>query len=294
MTDEKNLAGRFEAQRKHLRAVAQRILGSAAEAEDAVQEAWLRLSRSDIAEVGNLGGWLTTVVSRICLDMLRAKQARREDGDETIALIATDAPNAEQNRALADNIGAAMLVVLETLTPAERVAFVLHDMFDLPFDDIAPIIGRTSEASRQLASRARRRVQGGSAQTAADRERKQQVVKAFLTASRTGDLTALLAVLDPNVVLHADAAALAMSRASGGAFPLRAEIRGQADIAEMFNGRAQAARLADIDGDVGAIFAPGGKTAVVFRFTVAAGAITAIDIVADPAQIGAMAVGPPG
>jgi RNA polymerase sigma-70 factor (ECF subfamily) len=289
------LAERFEAQRAHLKGVAYRMLGSTVEADDAVQEAWLRLSRSDVSEVANLRGWLTTVVARVCLDALRAKKARREEAmDESAGDIAANEANAEQDRALADNIGVAMLVVLETLAPAERVAFVLHDMFDLPFDDIAPIVGRTSEATRQLASRARRRVQGGSAINEADRDRKQQVVAAFLTASRTGDLTALLALLDPNVVLHADAAAVAMSAKTGGAFPIAPELRGHDAVAGTFNGRAAAARLAIVDDDIAAIYAPGGKPAVVFNFTIAGGRITAIDLVADAAHIDAMDIGPLG
>jgi len=194
----------------------------------------------------------------------------------------------------AAKVGAAMLVVLETLAPAERVAFVLHDMFDLPFDDIAPIIGRTAEAARQLASRARRRVQGGSPVREADRARKQQVVNAFLTASRTGDLTGLLAVLDPNVVLRADAAAVTMSANAGGAFPLAPELRGQSAVANTFNGRAQAARMAIVDDDIAAIYAPGGKPAAVFNFTVEDGQITAIDLVADATRIGAMDIDPIG
>jgi len=295
MSDQILLAEQFEAKRAHLRRVAYRMLGSAPEADDAVQEAWIRLSRADADRVDNLGGWLTTVVARVCLDMLRARKARREDAmDEGATQIPTDDSDPEQNRALADNIGAAMLVVLETLAPAERVAFVLHDMFDLPFDDIAPIIGRTAEAARQLASRARRRVQGGSPVREADRARKQQVVNAFLTASRTGDLTGLLAVLDPNVVLRADAAAVTMSANAGGAFPLAPELRGQSAVANTFNGRAQAARMAIVDDDIAAIYAPGGKPAAVFNFTVEDGQITAIDLVADATRIGAMDIDPIG
>lgn len=295
MDEQEFLAERFEAQRAHLKGVAYRMLGSASEAEDAVQEAWLRLSRSDTSAVNNLNGWLTTVIARVCLDMLRAKKARREEVmEEGISAIPASDPNAEQNRALADNIGMAMLVVLETLTPAERVAFVLHDMFDLPFDDIAPIVGRTTEATRQLASRARRRVQGGGPVNEADRARKQQVVTAFLTASRTGDLTSLLAVLDPNVVLHADAAALAMGAGRPGAPKLAPELRGQNAVADVFNGRAAAAIMVAIGDDIGAAFAPGGKPLTVFNFTVENGRITAIDLIADQTRISAMDVGPLG
>ena len=287
---EQNLADRFEANRPRLQGVAYRMLGSRTEAEDAVQEAWLRLARADAGALDNLNAWLTTVTARVCLDMLRARKTRREDAlDDAPEPVAPE--NAEQEGTLADSVGVAMLVVLETLAPAERVAFVLHDMFDLPFDDIAPIVGRTSEATRQLASRARRRVQGGSAIDAADRARKLEVVQAFLTASRTGDLTALLAVLDPNVVARADAAALAMAK-NAGQFPLTPELRGQEAVAAMFKGRAAAARLAALGDDIGAVFAPGGKPAVVFNFTVENGRITAIELIADAAQIATMDVGP--
>lgn len=294
MAEQKFLAEQFEAERSRLRSVAYRMLGSASEAEDAVQDAWLKLTRSDADEIDNLRGWLTTVVARVCLDMLRAKKARREETDDALSEVASGESNAEEDRALADSIGVAMLVVLETLAPAERVAFVLHDMFDLPFDDIAPIVGRTPEATRQLASRARRRVQGGTVVGAADRERKERVVSAFLTASRTGDLTALLAVLDPNVVVRADKVAVAFAGQSGGAFPLSPELRGQKAVADMFNGRAQAARMAVVDDDIASIYAPGGKVAVVFSFTLENGRISAIDIIADPARIAAMEVGPVG
>ena len=291
MDEQKFLTERFEVQRSRLKGVAYRMLGSVGDAEDAVQEAWLRLSRSDTSDVNNLGGWLTTVVARVCLDMLRARKARREEVvDENTAEIASEESNAEQDYALADNIGVAMLIVLETLNPAERVAFVLHDMFDLPFDEIASIVGRTSEATRQLASRARRRVQGDKPVNEADRERKQQVISAFLTASRTGDLSALLAVLDPNVVMRADSDAVAMSVRSGGAFPLSPELRGSGAVAATFKGRAAAARLAIVDDEIAAVYAPDGKPAVVFNFTIENGCITVIDLIADPAHIGAMDV----
>ncbi len=303
MSEQSFLAEQFETQRGRLRNVAYRMLGSAHEADDAVQEAWLRLSRSDMGDVNNLAGWLTTVVARVCLDMLRARKTRREEVmDDGVTQIAANDAGAEQNRMIADNVGLAMLVVLETLTPAERVAFVLHDMFDLPFDDIAPIVGRTPEATRQLASRARRRVQGGSRAVNAgelvrkqdELVRKQEVITAFLTASRTGDLTGLLAVLDPDVVLHADAAAVTMAASTGGAFPISPVIRGQDAVADTFRGRAGAARLAVVDDDVAAIYAPGGKPLVVFSFSIESGRIAAIDIIAEPAQIGAMDIGPIG
>jgi RNA polymerase sigma-70 factor, ECF subfamily len=296
MSDKNFLAEQFETERRRLRSVAYRMLGSAHEADDAVQETWIRLSRADAQHFDNLSGWLTTVTARVCLDMLRARKTRREEPiDDGAAQIAGNDADAEHNRTLADTIGVAMLVVLETLTPAERVAFVLHDMFDLPFDDIAPIVGRTSEATRQLASRARRRVQGGGHPVnAVDRARKQEVIDAFLTASRTGDLTGLLAVLDPNVVLHADATAVNLAAQTGGAFPISREIRGKTAVAETFKGRAGAARVAIVDDDVAAIYAPGGRPVVVFNFTIERGCIVAIDIIAEPARIGAMEIGPIG
>jgi RNA polymerase sigma-70 factor (ECF subfamily) len=294
MGEQKFLADEFEAERPRLKSLAYRMLGDQSEAEDAVQDAWLRLARSERGEIANLRAWLTTVVARLCLDMLRAKKARREEGDESLVEIASQEDNGERERALADEIGVAMLVVLETLTPAERVAFVLHDMFDLPFDDIAPILGRTSEATRQLASRARRRVRGGGDVDAQDRARKERLVGAFLTASRTGDLTGLIAVLDPNVVLHADTIAVAAAGRSGGAFPLPAALSGRDAVANLFKGRAQAARMAVVDDDIAAIYAPGGKAQVVFSFTLKEGRIGAIDIIADPERIRAMEIAPPG
>src|SRR5262245_17585666 len=199
------LAERFEANRGHLRSVAYRMLGSEGEADDAVQEAWLRLARADASAVENLRIWLTTVVARVCLDMLRSRKSRREEPiDKAEAVAGND--NAQRQLEIADSIGLAMLVVLETLSPTERVAFVLHDMFNLPFDDIAPIVGRSPAAARQLASRARRRLQGVPAASDADRERRREVVSAFLAASRGGDFSALLAILDPDVVLRADTA----------------------------------------------------------------------------------------
>ena len=210
MDEHEWLAEQFEANRTHLRAVAYRMLGSLSEADDAVQEAWLRLSRSDTSGVENLGGWLTTVVARVCLDMLRSRKSRREEPlgahvpDPMVSR--EDGIDPEHEALLADSVGLALLVVLETLAPAERVAFVLHDMFDLPFDEIAPIVGRSPTAARQLASRARRRVQGAATVPDADLTRQREVVDAFLAASRGGDFDALLALLDPDVVLRADRA----------------------------------------------------------------------------------------
>jgi RNA polymerase sigma-70 factor (ECF subfamily) len=292
MPNHNGLAERFEANRGHLRAVAYRMLGSRSEAEDAVQEAWLRLSRSDAGEVDNLGGWLTTVVARICLDMLRSKKSRREEPLDAHAPdefeSGDDGP--EHERLMADSVGLAMLVVLETLTPAERVAFVLHDMFDLAFEDIAPIVGRTPVAARQLASRARRRVQGAPAAPDADRSRQKEIVEAFLAASRTNDFSALLAVLDPNVVLRADSVAVATSieaqaRGVQGAPQLAPEIRGSERVARTFAGRATAAQPALVDGVPGLVWAPGGKVVAVFAFTVSGGKVVGIDLTADPERI---------
>ena len=278
MTDADLLARRFETDRARLRAIAYRMLGSRTDAEDAVQEAWLRLSRAGDAGVENLGGWLTTVVARVCLDMLRVRRARREEfADEAVPRLAA-AADAEQEALLAESVGLAMLVVLDRLTPAERVAFVLHDMFDLPFEEIAGIVGRSVDASRQLASRARRRVRGATGDPDVDRDRQRQVVEAFLAASRRGDFDALLALLDPSVVARADAAAVA-----AGAAP---EVRGAAEVATTFAGRARAARPALVDGLVGLAWAPGGRPRVVFDFTTESGRIVAIDLIADPARLG--------
>ena len=278
MTDADLLARRFETDRARLRAIAYRMLGSRTDAEDAVQEAWLRLSRAGDANVENLGGWLTTVVARVCLDMLRVRRARREEfADEAVPRLAATA-DAEQEALLAESVGLAMLVVLDRLTPAERVAFVLHDMFDLPFEEIAGIVGRSVDASRQLASRARRRVRGVTGDPEVDRDRQRQVVEAFLAASRRGDFDALLALLDPSVVARADAAAVA-----AGAAP---EVRGAAEVATTFAGRARAARPALVDGLVGLAWAPGGHPRVVFDFTTENGRIVAIDLIADPARLG--------
>ncbi len=279
MNDSHWLAQQFEAQRSQLRAVAYRMLGSSGEADDAVQEAWLRLERSHASSVDNLGAWLTTIVARVCLDMLRSRKARREeqlDVHTPEELVRHDTGiDPEHDAVVADSVGLGMLVVLEMLAPAERVAFVLHDMFDLPFDEIAPIVGRSPAAARQLASRARRRVQGAATTPGVDRARHRRVVDAFLTASRGGDFTALLELLDPDVVLRADEAVVQMG---GGAAP---EVRGAADVAKTFAGRARVAQLALVDGDIGAVWAPGGRPRVVFIFTVAHGTIAEIELVAD-------------
>ena len=282
MDEEKeSLAGKFEADRSRLRSVAYRMLGSRSEAEDAVQEAWLRLSRTDAGGVENLGGWLTTVVARVCLDMLRQRKSRREDpldteGPDDIAS-EQESDNPEHEIAMADSVGLAMLVVLETLAPAERVAFVLHDMFDLPFDEIAPIVGRSPTAARQLASRARRRVQGTPTPPQSDRSRQREIVEAFLAASRGGDFAALLAVLDPDVVFRADPAAMRLGSAG--------EIRGAAAVANAFMGRAQTAKAALVDGAMGAVVAPNGQLLLVLNLTIANGRIVGIDAVADPGRL---------
>jgi RNA polymerase sigma factor (sigma-70 family) len=276
------LAQRFEENRTHLRAVAYRMLGSISEADDALQETWLRLSRSDTSEVENLGGWLTTVVGRVCLDMLRSRRSRREGAlgvhvPEPIVSREEDGIDPEHEALLADSVGLALLVVLETLSPAERLAFVLHDMFGVPFEEIAPIVGRSPTAARQLASRARRRVRGAAPVPDVDLTRQREVVDAFLAASRGGDFDALLAVLDPDVVLRADRAAVHAGASR--------EVRGAAAVADTFSGRARFAQPALVNGAVGAVWAPGGRPRVVFGFTITRGKIVEIDILVDPERL---------
>src|ERR671914_1693415 len=276
MSEREYLAQRFEAHRTHLRAVAYRMLGSVSEVDDAVQEAWLRLSRADAAGVDNLGGWLTTVVARVCLDMLRSRQSRREepfnpDAPEPVAT-GTRGSSPEQEALLADSVGLALLVVLDRLTPAERLAFVLHDMFAVPFEEIAPIVGRTPAAARQLASRARRRVQG-TPPPDPDFGRQKSIVEAFIKASREGDFEGLLTVLDPDVVFRADSAAQRL-----GSF---AEIRGAAGVAEAFKGRAQAAKPALVDGALALAVILGGQLRIVVRLTISGDRISAVEAVAD-------------
>ena len=272
MDERKLLAEQFEAQRERLKAVAYRMLGSAAEAEDAVQEAWMRLTTAD--NIDNLGGWLTTVVSRICLDVLRGRRTRREEGlPEGEIKPAADAavpPDPEREAMLADSVGLALLVVLQKLEPAERIAFVLHDMFDLPFHDIAPIVDRSEEATRQLASRARRRVRGAPSVSEDELAHKRRVVEAFLAAARGGDMQGLLAVLDPDVVARDG-----QGRGTEGA---------QA-VAAFFAGKAQAARVALIDGDVGAVVAPRGRLLLAVNFSVRDGRITQISAVTDKQRL---------
>jgi RNA polymerase sigma-70 factor (ECF subfamily) len=275
------LTAEFDAHRSRLRAIAFRLLGSADEAEDAVQETWLRLNRTDFGGVENLGGWLTTVVSRVCLDMLRARKSRREElaGPELSDVVAIDAREGdpEQEALLADRVGAALIVVLDTLGPAERLAFVLHDLFAVPFDDIGLVLGRSSDAAKQLASRARRRLEATTPTPLADPVRQHEVVRAFLAASRRGDFEALVGLLDPDVILTADAAAVEI-----GAAP---EVEGARAVAAMFSGRALAAQPALIDGSVGIAWAPGGRPRVAWSPTVVNDRIVCMTMTADPRTI---------
>jgi len=283
VTDRDLLARQFESQRAHLRAVALRMLGSAHQADDAVQEAWLRLSRTDTSSVDNLGGWFTTVVARVCLDMLRVRERRQEVPAEAAPEEPAGA-SPEDEVLLADSVGVALLVVLDTLEPAERLAFVLHDCFAVPFEEIGPIVGRTPVAARQLASRARRRVRvdpAGPDTPAADQHK---LVAAFLAAARHGDFAGLLALLDPDVVLRADAVAVEMAaaRASAGAPELHEEMRGVDAVAKVFAGGARAARPCLVDGLAGASVSVGGRAIAVFAFTVRDHRVVGIDLVSDP------------
>ncbi|MFP3988884.1 sigma-70 family RNA polymerase sigma factor [Streptomyces sp. E11-3] len=297
--DERELAERFEEHRPHLRAVAYRMLGSLSEAEDAVQEAWIRLSRTDTSEVQNLGGWLTTVVGRVCLNMLRSRTARREEPLEvhipdpivsrvysTDGTEGADGGDPERAALLTDSVGLAMLVVLDTLAPAERLAFVLHDLFAVPFDAIAPVVERTTAATRQLASRARRRVQGQAPAPAPERDLtlQRKVVDAFLAAARDGDFETLVSLLDPDVVLRAD---------SGSAVPAGTPwasklVRGAATVAThamAFRWTAGSWHLVLVNGSLGVVTAPGGKPMAIAAYTISRGKIVAMDILADPARL---------
>ena len=285
MTERDLLARQFEDARPHLRAVAYRMLGSVTEADDAVQEAWLRLGRSDESALENLRGWLTTVVARVCLDLLRSRRARREDyiGSWLPEPIVSEDAEAdpEQEALLADSVGLALLVVLETLTPAERLAFVLHDMFGVPFEEIGEIVDRSPAAARQLASRARRRVRGAAPQPDPDVARQREVVDAFLAASRAGDFEALIAVLDPEVVFRID---------TGGTAPrARPPLVGASAVARQILERgtplAPLARPALVNGSAGAIVDIGGRPFAVVSFTVRSGRIAEIDLVADPDKL---------
>jgi RNA polymerase sigma factor (sigma-70 family) len=286
------LAERFEAQRARLRAVAYRMLGSASDADDAVQQSWLHVSRAGTSEVENLGGWLTTVVARVCLDMLRSRKAKREEpleagaDDGPAGRVALTNPewvavtDPEQEALLADSVGVALLVVLDTLTPAERLAFVLHDLFDMPFDEIAPIVDRSPTAARQLASRARRRVRGATPAGDADLARQRHVVDAFLAASRRGDFDALLAILDPDVVARADGAATP----AGAPIEVRGA-RGVAEQALLFSRRTRYAQPALVNGAVGIVVAPRGRLMIVMTLAVRGTRITEIEIVAERARL---------
>ena len=281
MDEREYVSERFEANRGRLRAVAYRMLGSVSEADDAVQESWLRLSRSGANEVRNLDGWLTTVVARVCLDMLRSRRSRREEplGPHVPEPIVSDADGVdpEQEALLADSVGLALLVVLETLAPAERLAFVLHDMFAVPFDEIAPIVDRSPAATRQLASRARRRVRGAAPTPDPDLARQREAVEAFLAAARDGDFEALVAVLDPEIVLRVDRGG---TRAT--------EVRGARAVAAQavrFARLAPFARPALVNGAVGFVVAPGGRPTAVAGLTVSRGRVVEIDLLADPARV---------
>ena len=274
------LAEEFERRRPHLRRVAYRLLGSPEDAEDAVQEAWVRLQRSDTSDVVNLDGWLTTVVARISLDMLRSRSSRREQLNDqpgepegyASTLAPATAPNPADQAELADTVGLALFVVLDRLSPSERIAFVLHDLFAVSFDEIAPVIGTTSAAARQLASRARRRLRGAE-ESEGDVAAQRAVVDAFLAAARGGDLTTLLRLLAPDVVLDVDAAA-----AQTGAVRLV----GADDVAGQFAGRARVAQTALVDGAVGAVWSVGGRPRIVFDFVLRGGRVAAITLLADP------------
>jgi RNA polymerase sigma factor (sigma-70 family) len=282
------LAERFEAHRDHLRAVAYRMLGSLTDADDAVQEAWLRLARSDTDAVANLGGWLTTVVSRVCLDMLRARVSRREEPLDTHVpdpVVVTTDPDPAQQAVLADSVGLALLIVLETLNPAERLAFVLHDMFGVPFDEIAPIVGRSSGAAMQLASRARRRVRGAPLPDG-DVPAQRAVIDAFLAAAQHGDFAALVAVLDPDVVLREDAGHARPSRLVRGA----AAVASQAVLFSRGGGQL-AVRKVVVNGAAGLVSVAGGRAVGVFSPIVRGGRIVEINILTDPERVARLDLG---
>ncbi len=284
MDDPSRLTERFEEHRSHLRAVSYRMLGSLSEAEDAVQEAWLRLNRADTRDVENLGGWLTTVVARVCLNMLRARETRREDSLETYCADPSagreEAVDPEQEAVLADSVGLALLVVLDRLTPAERLAFVLHDLFAVPFEDIAPMLDRSPAATRQLASRARRRVKGVPLQPGADLSRRRHLVDAFLAATRGGDFEALVALLHPDVVLRADKAVVPS--------PAPVLISGAVTVARGAMAalqRAQGTQPALVGGVAGLVMAPLGRLFLVLGFTIEDNLITEIDVIAEPERL---------
>ena len=283
MKDTENLGQLFESERDHLRAVAYRMLGSATEADDAVQETWLRLSRSDALSIENLGGWLTTVISRVCLDMLRSRKSRREESfeSELTEPVAENSQgtNPEQEALLADSVGVALLVVLDTLTPPERLAFVMHDMFDVSFDEIASIIGRSPQAARQLASRARRRVRGQDKIQHHDLKRQRKVVDGFLTALRAGDFEGLLAVLDPDVVVRVDIP---------GRPGAPTEVRGAANWAKgaiAFSRLVRSVQPALVNGSPGLVFAPSGRLSRVLTFKIVGEKVVEFEVIADPERL---------
>lgn len=286
MAESSSLLERFEEDRTRLGAVAYRMLGSASEADDAVQETWLRLDRADTREVENLRGWLTTVVARVCLNMLRTRASRREDPlDAGVHGERAERVGPEEEAVLAESVGLALLVVLDTLAPAERLAFVLHDMFAVPFDEIAPMLERSPAATRQLASRARRRVKGASPVPEADVARRRQVVEAFLAASRGGDFEALVALLDSDVILRADRAA--------GPTPSPTTLRGAQHVAKGASMAAERVRYSQpalINGSPGLVMAPGGRLFLVLAFTIVDGKVTEIDIIADAERLGRVEV----
>ena len=279
MTDAQLLADRFEAQRAQLRAVAYRMLGSASDADDAVQEAWLRLNRSDADSIDNLGGWLTTVVARVSLDMLRARGVRERVSNEREGSVVGDP---EADAVLADSVGAALLVVLDTLTPSERLAFVLHDTFAVPFEEVGGILGRSPDAAKQLASRARRKVQGTEPGPSADPARQRELVEAFLAASRKGEFDALVKLLAPDAVMTADAAAIGMGAPE--------HLVGAAAVAEVFNGRARAAEPAFIDGSIGFVWVVRGATKVAWDVITDGERITHIEMLAGEDIVARLAV----
>jgi len=281
-----DLAAQFEANRPRLQSVAYRVLGSLTDAEDAVQETWVRLNRSQPDSIDNLAGWLTTVLSRICLGVLRSRRTHPEEvtvGGEPESELA----GPEEQAVIAETLGPALLLLLDTLSPPERLAFVLHDLFGVPFEEIAPIVDRSPAAARQLASRARRRVQGGDGLTVGESRRHQEIVEAFLAASRLGDFEKLVCLLDPDAVLRADRAAVKAATANRerGAPLLAPEVRGARAIATALSGRAAAAQVALIDGAPGAVWAPGGHPRAVFAFRVVGDTVTEIEIVTDPAVV---------
>lgn len=286
MSTPDRLAGLFDEHRPHVRAVAYRMLGSVSEAEDAVQEAWIRLSRADVSGIGNLRGWLTTVVARVCLDMLRARASRREDPldvhvpDPIVRPLAREDEGPEADAMLADSVGLALLVVLEKLEPAERLAFVLHDVFGMTFEEIAPVVERSVVATRQLASRARRRVRGQAPASEADLRKQRRVVDAFLAAVRDGDFERLVTVLDPDIVLRADGGVLkGMSRVVRGAEAVIAQARA-------FSKGELASQVVLVNGNVGIVTRrPDGRVFSVIGFTIAGGRIVEMDILADPDRL---------